>query len=99
MRQIGLSDLHHAAWAVRQQPAPQQTAFCARLIWRAHVADKYVKRMAKLHPAWGDGSLRAAVISCCGPANSGLRGEELQAGIAVVLGALRERRDDSFRQN
>lgn len=55
-------DLHHAACALQGFPREQRVDLCALLIWRAHVADKYVKRLAKLHPQWGDGSLRAAAL-------------------------------------
>ncbi len=56
-------DLHHAARAVQGAPRERREAACFHLIWRAHVADKYVKRLQKLHPLWGDGSLRAAALA------------------------------------
>lgn len=58
MRRIGVMDLHHAARAV----AVRDFDFAAELCWRAHVADKYVKHFSRLHPHWGDGSLRAASV-------------------------------------
>ncbi len=62
MRQVGLSDLHHAARALQTVPPPNREQCARQLIWRAHVADKMVKRLCRLHPAWGDGSLRAAAL-------------------------------------
>lgn len=53
MRQVGLADLHHAARAVQRKPVSERGGFCRDLVWRAHVADKYVKRLRKLHPVWG----------------------------------------------
>lgn len=32
-----------------------------RLLWQAQVADRYRQRLGKLHPAWGNGSLMAAI--------------------------------------
>ena len=38
----------------------EEWAVCAdRLLWQAHVADRYRKRLGKPHPAWGNGSLMA----------------------------------------
>lgn len=91
MRQIGLSDLNHAARAVQQVAKPDQAAFCARLLWRAHVADKYVKRLKKLHPHWGDGSLRAASLCSCGPTSGRPNGPQWRAALLVVLDALDDR--------
>ncbi|WP_299414663.1 hypothetical protein [uncultured Sulfitobacter sp.] len=63
MRQIGLCDLHHAARVVQAAAPSARAQLCHDLIWRAHFADKYVKRLRKIHPLWGDGSLRHAAIS------------------------------------
>ena len=91
MRQIGLSDLNHAARAVQQVEKTDQAAFCARLLWRAHVADKYVKRLKRLHPDWGDGSLRAAAMCSCGPPVGRPNGPQWRAALQVVLAALDNR--------
>jgi len=69
-------------------PAAQHAALCDQLIRSAHVADKYAKRLKKLHPVWGDGSLRAAALArgaagqeaCCGP--------QYQAALVSVVHAL-----------
>ncbi len=84
-------DLHHAARAVQMVAPPLRAGFCDRLLERAHAADKYVKRLHKLHPAWGDGSLRAASMtypcgSGCGPDTPSLK-----ACYLVVLRALEHR--------
>lgn len=59
---MGVSDLHYAAIAVMNVPTPQQFLYCSDLLWRAHVADKYVKRLRRIHPEFGDGSLRAVAV-------------------------------------
>lgn len=87
-----MSDLHHAACALYGVPHEQRGAFCTSLVWQAHVADKYVKRLRKLHPYWGDGSLRAVAM----PQSAQLRTTpdtgEMLACMAVVVHALQSRR-------
>jgi hypothetical protein len=36
---------------------PQHRAICRQALEKTHVADKYRKRLGRLHPRWGDGSL------------------------------------------
>ena len=90
MRQLSLSDLYHAARALQRVPHDERHGFCEELFWRAHVADKYVKRLQKLHPQWGDGSLRAAAMPySCGtlqPQNV----RDTWSCMAVILEALRD---------
>jgi len=91
VRQVGLCDLHHAARAVQIVPCAYQTDVCRVIIWRAHVADKYVKRLGKLHPEWGDGSLRAAALMHpCAPVQSGATRDYL-AALACVTSCLLDR--------
>ncbi len=63
MRPVGLDDLRTAARALMAVPPDNRAAHCAALFNRARQADRYVKRLRKLHPEWGDGSLRAAARS------------------------------------
>lgn len=91
MRQIGLSDLFHAARAVLSVPPSQRNALCESLLWRAHVADKYVKRLGKLHPEWGDGSLRGVVMRCYVAEDAPRETGALCMGLQVVLTALKQR--------
>ncbi len=92
MRRVGLMDLHHAARAVQVVPEDARLAFVGTLLWRAHVADKYVRHFSSIHPAWGDGSLRAAA-QAHPQAPYGLPGSaDLRRCYLLVLEAL-ERRD------
>ena len=79
MRQVDVTDLHHAARAVAAVERADRARFAAILCWRAHVADKHVKRLRKPHPEWGDGSLRAAALAhpqvAMGSGISGLKEE------------------------
>ncbi|MEQ6247747.1 hypothetical protein ABMC89_02530 [Sulfitobacter sp. HNIBRBA3233] len=63
MQRLGVMDLHHAARAVAAAPQAQRAGLAATLCSGAHVAHKYVKRLGRWHPVWGDGSLRAATHS------------------------------------
>lgn len=81
-------DLHHAACAVQGVPDPLRRGVCANLLWRAHVADKYVKRLRRYHPDWGDGSLRAVALlhEPCLPEQR--TAKEYHRCLAIVLEAL-----------
>lgn len=87
MRRVGIGDLVYAARAVQDAPAGARHARCRALVWRAHAADKYVKRLRKLHPEWGDGSLRGAVAAG-GVVPPPLAGMDLCHALAVVLEVL-----------
>lgn len=91
MREVGLSDLSHAARAVLSVPPSQRSALCEGMLWRAHVADKYVKRLGKLHPEWGDGSLRGIAIRSHLKGHAPRGTDAFCIGLQVVLAALVER--------
>lgn len=88
MRRVGLTDLHHAARALCAVPYERRSTFCARLIWQAHVADKYVKRLRRLHPQWGDGSLRAVALTYAPPPVPPPDTADLLACMSVAIKAL-----------
>lgn len=93
MRHIGIADLYHAARAVQAVPPSKRERFCRELLWRAHVADKYVKRLGKLHPEWGDGSLRAAALAQIHMNQSGRVSLDLRGCMSTVLHCLSYSRD------
>ncbi len=88
MRQIGLTDLYHAARVVQTAPEAARNDTCAELFWQAHVADKYVKRLRKLHPVWGDGSLRAAALAQSNRPGSTVVTPDLHRCLMIVLCAV-----------
>ncbi|KIN72112.1 DUF7742 family protein [Sulfitobacter guttiformis] len=92
MRAVGLSDLVHAARAVQAVPQADRLSFGMHLLWRAHVADKYVKRLSKLHPHWGDGSLCAAAKRHLQSDDSLKTSPEFQDCLVIVLKVLALRR-------
>lgn len=88
MRQAGLSDLHHAARALYTVPLDERSAFCAHLVWQAHVADKYVKRLRRLHAHWGDGSLRAVALPYANRSGGAVDTAGMRQCLAIVLSTL-----------
>lgn len=97
MRRACLSDLHHAARAVQTVPQAARGEFCARLLWQAHVADKYVKRLRKLHPKWGDGSLRAAAMVDLAGAEGHCCSADYYRAMAVVIAQMDRANGDHAR--
>lgn len=45
------------ARGIASLPAPDRAFACQAAFERAHVADKYRKRLGRLHPKWGNGSV------------------------------------------
>ena len=60
MRPILHSDVRAAARAVLAVSPAARDLFCARLIREADWADRFVRRIGKCHPFWGNGTLSAA---------------------------------------
>ena len=60
MRPVLHSDLRMAARALMAVPAGDRASFCTRLLEQAELADRYTRRLGKLHPAWGNGTLSGA---------------------------------------
>lgn len=90
MRHVGITDLYHAARAVQAVQPIKRARFCRELLWRAHIADKYVKRLRKLHPDWGDGSLRAAALAQCPIGQRGNTPVDLLGCMLIVLTTFHE---------
>lgn len=85
-------DLHYAARAVQVLELCEREASVLDMLWRAHVADKYVKRLKKLHPFWGDGSLRSVALLKLNDAEGGAMSLDLLNCIGVVTRVLAEKR-------
>lgn len=62
MRQILIGDVIAAARSTLELPLPQRAGAVSKMLYRAHIADKVMKRMAIPHEAWGNGSLMGAVF-------------------------------------
>jgi len=60
MRSLLWGDIIAAARYLAAVPAPRRETETRALFWRAHIADKVMKRLRRPHSVWGNGSLTAA---------------------------------------
>ena len=60
MRPLLWSDLRALARALLMVPKGARAALCAQVLREADAADRYVQRMGRDHPTWGNGTLLAA---------------------------------------
>jgi len=60
MRTVRYSDVSAAARVMLATPPAFRALVCHRMIREAEFADRYVRRLGRLHPAWGNGTLLAA---------------------------------------
>lgn len=59
-----LDDLLAGAKTLSQSAPEARPALATRLLYEAHAAHHYMRRMGKPHPRWGNGSLMARAL--CG---------------------------------
>ncbi|KEJ90215.1 hypothetical protein DSW25_08455 [Sulfitobacter donghicola DSW-25 = KCTC 12864 = JCM 14565] len=95
---MGLPDLLHAARVIQAAPVENRKETARQLVWRAHVADKYVKRLRKLHPEWGDGSLRGAAVASGCLTGQPFNSLHIQHCILILLQVLRDTEHKSSRK-
>lgn len=89
MRPILIDDLLIAARAVAALAAPERPARLAQWLCEAHWADLYRKRLARVHPLWGNGSLMARALREAGA--RGLRPDRAEIDtLAEVIAAVRD---------
>jgi hypothetical protein len=62
MRQVLLGDVVAAARSALELPPREQPAAISGMMYRAHCADKVMKRRRRLHAQLGNGSLMAAAM-------------------------------------
>ena len=60
MRAVGLADIELAVRVLLAVPAARRSALMADLLDRADTADRYRKRLGRMHPAFGAGTLASA---------------------------------------
>jgi hypothetical protein len=60
MRQVLMGDIIAAARSLQNVPPQKQRRAADEMLYRAHVADKIVKRTGVGHAVWGNGSLLAS---------------------------------------
>ena len=57
-----IGDVMALARGLSGMPADHQRIACQQAYLRAHCADKFRKRLGRVHPRWGDGSLMAFAL-------------------------------------
>lgn len=90
MRAVYLSDLHHAACALRDLPASARAEAADTAIMKAQYADHYRKALGKAHPMWGNGTLTSVFGAIEEPTRCDA--DYLKAMETVVTALLKERR-------
>ncbi|MGC1504845.1 MAG: hypothetical protein WA782_11990 [Sulfitobacter sp.] len=88
MRSLFYSDVSAAARVLLVTPPAFRGQVCMRMIREAEFADRFVRRIGKLHPKWGNGTLLAvARRRRLGP-EPGFDDPEYSACFQYVLAAL-----------
>lgn len=59
MRTVFYSDVSAAARVLLGTPPAFRAQVCIRMLREAEVADRFMRRLGKLHPKWGNGTLLA----------------------------------------
>jgi hypothetical protein len=65
MRPIQHGDVTCLARYLLTLPAAERRVAAGRLLDRVEAADLYRKRLGRLHPVWGNGSVMGAVLMSC----------------------------------
>lgn len=60
MRAVLHTDLVAAARALLAVPPQARVALCRQLLGKADWADRFVRRLGRVHPEWGNGTLADA---------------------------------------
>lgn len=97
MRLIGAADLFAAARALLAVPEALRGGLMARMIHEAEAADRYRKRLGRVHPVWGNGTLEAAARGHPLAAAAGLGDAAHLACLALALEALVAHRSGRHR--
>ncbi len=88
MRRCLIGDLIESATVVAAHLPNQRPDVARKLIVQADAAHRYSKRLAKAHPAWGNGSLMATALSHQPTSHVDLNSETGLAALAVMAACL-----------
>jgi hypothetical protein len=92
MRPLLPGDLDCAARALFALPSNLWAAEATRLVQAADIADRYRKRLGRIHRTYGDGSLQCAALFLGHRGQPRWCDDTYCAALAAVLTALRQRR-------
>ncbi|PZX57175.1 serine O-acetyltransferase [Cereibacter changlensis] len=100
MRTVLLAELVTVARVLMALPEAERGPFLQRLLYRAHAAHQVSKRLGRPHPAWGDGSLSAAVAGLPRRREAFATDPDYLAALGLVIAALagRARRKSGGRR-
>lgn len=93
MRAVLFGDIEAAARALLNCPPDAREDLCDRIVAEAGLADRYVRRMGRLHPLWGNGTLRDAARRYGSPPAPGFDDRSYCTCFGLVLKALCHRRE------
>lgn len=88
MRPVLQSDLTAAARVLLALPEPDRAQGLRSMFAMAQVADLYRKRMGRVHPFWGNGSLMSVARMAAFPPDPGLKDPDYLQCIAIVISEL-----------
>lgn len=88
MRPVMHGDVVAAARVLYAQPREIREAVVARLLDETRWADAYRKRVGRVHPLWGDGSLMVAALMRRPPDEPSLSDSDYCACLSTVLEAV-----------
>jgi hypothetical protein len=91
MRAVLHSDLVAAARALLAVPPQARGALCRHLLEKADWADRYVRRLRRVHPEWGNGTLADAARRVGLAAEPSFSDRTYRACFLIVLGQMASR--------
>jgi hypothetical protein len=92
MRALAPADLTAAARALLALPEAQREAAAGRLLCEAEAADRHRKRLGRVHPRWGGGTLEGAARGWPLAPPRPLADTEFLACLWLIIGAILARR-------
>lgn len=63
MRAVLMSDVIALARVLKGVEPEARAELCRKVMWEADVSARYTRRLGKVHPKWGDGTLAGAAAS------------------------------------
>jgi hypothetical protein len=90
MRPIHLSDFDVMVRVLLQAPAETRAPLAAKLVHAADIGDRYRKKLRRIHPLFGDGTLTSAAQEQPRRAHPRHCDRSYRACLQIVLAALAE---------
>lgn len=91
MRAVFYGDVCATVRALLVVQSDQRGAACKRIFKEADIADRFVRRLGKVHPHWGAGTLRDAAQNRALAPDPGFDDPDFLDCLSLVLDELRKR--------